>query len=1806
MKAKNMLEILTIIILFQISAFESAQSLCGHDIKNNPKIKEGFINSKRNLETKDNYDLNIVFDLTNVEEGITKYKLTAYRSIIINSFTKVAQTLKTLLKVVQRKCHYIYGDDFEDYGFDNWNKAKFGITKSKNYFKNCDYNIDLFILSRFYNSDELIEYSNTNLLISQILYVSSTTGQPISGDILLNQKAILANINKKNLEEYFKYLLLHHLIHLLGFQKYIIENYFSSYIFQQTKNGVRRTFIKTNKVVNVAKKYFNCSDIKGVELEDQDSSIHWESRILLGEIMTVSPFEPEQVISEFTLAFLEDTGYYIANYYTGGLMQFGRNKGCKFVNEKCIQNYKVDPKYENEYYSFDNFISGKNIDASCSNARQSRTYFVKWVYNIKIPSYYQYFKNSSFGGYNYADYCPVAENYYTESDKFYYIGRCNKMGIADYGSYIQYIDNLKYTNGDLEEKTGETYSENSYCYQSSLYKDNEPKKYYYSNTVRAICYESFCSSKSLTIKIHDNYIVCPRQGGKITAIGFVGYFLCPDYYLICSGKVLCNDMFDCVTKKSEIKSESYYRDYEPKTSQNLVRAESEEIDNENNYELTNDGICPLHCKQCSGNKKCFKCRNNWALLGNKENNEVVCIHASLLYIGYYKDENTSIYYRCGENCRKCLNDLNCITCNINYAKINNSNNSCFSIDELIPYYIKDPKDESNYLRCNQVYNHCLTCNDMKCLSCENGYTYTDDTFKECKRNILSSSYLDNNIEEDEEENHENNNFETKKEEEYFEEIKENNEDYYLKEENENIETYEENKEQEYYKENKEKNTEEVNEANEVEYNERKKTNREIYEENNEEEYYNNNKENNEEIFKEEFYNDNKENIEENNVGEYYNNNKENNEEIYEEEYYNDNKENIEENNEGEYYNNNKENNKEIYEENKEEEYYNDNKENNKEIYEENNEGEYYFDNKENNEKNIEENNEGEYYNENKETNKEIYEENDEENKEEEYYNNIKETNKEIYQENSEEEYYNDNKETNKEIYEENDEENKEEEYYNNIKETNKEIYQENSEEEYKENNKEIYEEHNEEEYYQENKEKNKEIYEENREVEEEYYQENKEKNKEINEEIGEENREEGYKENIIDENISEDIENTGENLIENEIYEENEEKNSEENIKENYYNFPEKEYSNFMEEETDLKHFESNIEYLVEENKENSEETNASDENIEIIEEDRKEKYKDEEGETKENTENNFERQFETFEFNEYEKHIELSSELFEKEINIENEIMEKINTIEEFLEKQEKEFSGENEINREEINSNQKSEENSEGSEEDFEKEENEEDNDEDVNSTQNEIDLSNNEISTNYILENTSYSSNQNYESQNITNDYNVKTDSNIIYQHSYYIFIFQAILKDNQIHLFIISEPKTQGIKYLILKVIVEKNNRLRNLNQQETILKAIKNNNSFNRIEDYSTNLENLNITGDTTIQIQNITVEPNDNANDNTYVINYPGNMDNLNTKKVQTLISNGEINFFDKYLDSNYKINLYKIQQSSTGCEFDLITNNEITRDKNIKLSFTEVQKASNTIDIDCNLASNNSNIIKCKTNQKLNNLYFINDYKYYDNNELIILFNDDKTINYNLLCEEDSFNSDKAQIPTTDIYKVEPLPNTEEPIKINQYNKNSGSNSTGMIVGVIVGIIVLGSIIFASICIYKKCRKKNKVIKVVAQPVETENTTNYMNNTIHSVNVTKNQNDSNKKKFIFKTTHCYEKEVFIDPNKTLNDLIKLYFESVKYPELFGDKEIRFVMGANEIDRDSKELISYFMLKNCINKLFVMVVDANQKLLKKN
>ena len=55
-----------------------------------------------------------------------------------------------------------------------------------------------------------------------------------------------------------------------------------------------------------------------------------------GEYMNRYFYDMEPVISEFTLALFEDLEFYKVNYYTGGLMRYGKNNCSDFLNKKCI------------------------------------------------------------------------------------------------------------------------------------------------------------------------------------------------------------------------------------------------------------------------------------------------------------------------------------------------------------------------------------------------------------------------------------------------------------------------------------------------------------------------------------------------------------------------------------------------------------------------------------------------------------------------------------------------------------------------------------------------------------------------------------------------------------------------------------------------------------------------------------------------------------------------------------------------------------------------------------------------------------------------------------------------------------------------------------------------------------------------------------------------------------------------------------------------------------------------------------------------------------------------------------------------------------------------------------------------------------------------------------------------------------------------------------------------------------------------------------------------------------------------------
>ena len=696
---------------------------------------------------------NIYVDMANPKKEIELYEIQNYSDIFINSINKAVETLETLLKVKSLEIDFnLEDDDFDYFGIKYWDKEKFGteaMNKGINFFS---LDIDLVIFVAFEELEERI------LASSYPAIMNTRNGQPIVGILYINKNLVYP---LENVQEYFQSVIIHEFTHILGFSS---SHFFFYLDILTVKEDIY--YINSQKVLEVAKKYFNCSDIDGIPLEDYERegtiSAHWEARILLGEYMNAIIYPEEQVISEFTLALLEDTGYYKANYYTGGLMRYGKNKGCDFIKNKCVNSSsQINPYFENEF--FDSIHSDYGIDNSCSSGRLSRPYNSFWVREF----YYNntnYFQNESIGGWPSADFCPVSEITYEEMMNNSYLGHCSNKGSGEYGAYIQINKDPTYnTSAQMKLITGEMNSDHSFCYLSSLISKEKDNFHYYSNTVRAVCFETFCSSKSLTVKINNDYIVCPREGGKIEIKEYDGYLLCPDYNLICSGTVLCNNMFDCVDKRSEVKEESYLYDYKIKTSQNIDRAEDENANHETNYELSNDGKCPQYCCLCNENKKCNKCKEGYFRV-NKEDS-IICLSENELKEGYYLDN--SIYYECIENCKTCSNKTICEECKFGFTnnenkcigKIENckeykdvnsckkckndfafkgdERNKCTNLTELEDYYSKD--EGISYILCDgndkEYIQNCKKCNyynkNLECKECKNEYILLDEEKNKC-------------------------------------------------------------------------------------------------------------------------------------------------------------------------------------------------------------------------------------------------------------------------------------------------------------------------------------------------------------------------------------------------------------------------------------------------------------------------------------------------------------------------------------------------------------------------------------------------------------------------------------------------------------------------------------------------------------------------------------------------------------------------------------------------------------------------------------------------------------------------------------------------------------------------------------------------------------------------------------------------------------------------------------------------------------------------------------------------------------------
>ncbi|KNC47485.1 uncharacterized protein AMSG_02502 [Thecamonas trahens ATCC 50062] len=271
----------------------------------------------------------------------------------------------------------------------------------------------------------------------------------------------------------------------------------------ETDDGI--TYLKTPKVVATAQDYFNCPSITRIPVEDAGGAgtagSHWEKRLFLDEFMTGSS-SIKPVLSVFTLAILEDSGWYLPDYSKADRLDWGRNMGCSFVNDDCGlwkdsgafgYNCGLDTKSNNQ----------------CTYDRKAKGYCQIDDYSpaTLAPAYQHFPGMPSLGGFSdLADFCPITRPYSN--------GLCSQSSTATSNSF----------------NYGENFHDESRCFDSSLTVGDD------FGPLRQNCHRTLCFNATgpLRVQIGLTWVVCPSSG-KLTAPGYEGSLDCPDVSFFCAG-----------------------------------------------------------------------------------------------------------------------------------------------------------------------------------------------------------------------------------------------------------------------------------------------------------------------------------------------------------------------------------------------------------------------------------------------------------------------------------------------------------------------------------------------------------------------------------------------------------------------------------------------------------------------------------------------------------------------------------------------------------------------------------------------------------------------------------------------------------------------------------------------------------------------------------------------------------------------------------------------------------------------------------------------------------------------------------------------------------------------------------------------------------------------------------------------------------------------------------------------------------------------------------------------------------------------
>jgi len=298
------------------------------------------------------------------------------------------------------------------------------------------------------------------------------------------------------------------------------------------RDGRRYASIVTPKVRAIARNQFDCQSLEGAQLENQPTrpescaGDHWDERLFYPEALSGVIAPTANILSSLTLALMEDSGWYLANYTSSRMSPWGLGAGCSFVNEPCLQD-GASGRAEVPAWGRGFFCNSAN-EKGCSSELTHKMACTVIDYYYFVPQrlpepQYQYFEGEpSKGGPRQADFCPV------------------------YGSSY---DNVK--AGGLEcSNPGNAPTFNLY---SEVY--GEESKCIPSTAGESLCYRTACVKEemALWINVLGEWIVCDydfqrhsvRVGQGLLETTLVCPRLsqaCPDLFcpFNCAGRGICN------------------------------------------------------------------------------------------------------------------------------------------------------------------------------------------------------------------------------------------------------------------------------------------------------------------------------------------------------------------------------------------------------------------------------------------------------------------------------------------------------------------------------------------------------------------------------------------------------------------------------------------------------------------------------------------------------------------------------------------------------------------------------------------------------------------------------------------------------------------------------------------------------------------------------------------------------------------------------------------------------------------------------------------------------------------------------------------------------------------------------------------------------------------------------------------------------------------------------------------------------------------------------------------------------------------